>query len=377
MSTIACVRRTNIGYWSCICQWFAVSLLCFGPPLLASEVAESVDETKQAFFGDLHSPAEPFLARLSADDSIGLLDFYALILEADEPPGQWQQLQELARAYNTPNRLTTFVGFEQQLRHPSGRYDRFVVFQNARVANQPFVPRVSVTEDAASIEDLWLWMDRLRARGIEALSISSIQSVSQDFLVADQSMRLRNEPLIAVGQPAVGAGYSSTLTGVWAEENTREAIYAALRRKETFATTGARIALRMFSGFGFPKTLDNTSRRLKAITRRGVAMGGELHRGRGPLMIYAEARKDPGSASLIGMQVVKVWLNGVRRPEKVFDMNHQSISEDGQTIASLWSDPEFDPLQPVFYYVRALEKPDKNQSTLNIAFSSPVWYSPN
>lgn len=377
MSTIACVRRTNIGYWSCICQWFAFFLLCFGPPLLASEAAEPIGETRHAFFGDLHSPVQPFVARLSANDDDRLLDFYALILEADEQPGQWQQLQEVAEAHYTPNRLTTFVSFEHQLRHPSGRYDRTVVFQNARVADQPLVPRDSVTGDAASIEDLWLWMDRLRARGIESLSISEIQSVSQDSLAAEQSMRLRNEPLVAVGQPAVGAGYSSTVTGVWAEENTREAIYAALRRKETFATTGARIALRMFAGFGFPKTLENYSRGLKAVTRRGVPMGGELHRGRGPLMIFAEAQQDPGSASLIGLQVVKVWLNGVNRSEKVFDVTHQSISQDGQTIASLWSDPEFDALQPVFYYVRALAKPEKKQSVQNIAFSSPVWYSPN
>ena len=150
-----------------------------------------------------------------------------------------------------------------------------------------------------------------------------------------------------------------------------------MRRKETFATTGARIALRMFAGFGFPKTLENYSRGLKAVTRRGVPMGGELHRGRGPLMIFAEAQQDPGSASLIGLQVVKVWLNGVNRSEKVFDVTHQSISQDGQTIASLWSDPEFDALQPVFYYVRALAKPEKKQSVQNIAFSSPVWYSPN
>ncbi len=214
---------------------------------------------------------------------------------------------------------------------------------------------------------------------------------------------------------------ASGLTGVWAEENTREAIYRAFRRKETFATSGPRIKVRLFGGFGFtPELLDQAD----AVTRAyadGVSMGSELLAAgdRAPTFI-AWATRDPASAPLQRLQIVKGWTVDGEHHEQVFDVacadggrvdaqTHRcpdngarvnlddcSISADrgAGELKAVWRDPAFEPAHRAFYYLRALENPTCRWSTWDAvragvaprsdlqatiqerAWSSPIWFVP-
>ncbi|MGA0605257.1 DUF3604 domain-containing protein [Phenylobacterium sp. VNQ135] len=215
---------------------------------------------------------------------------------------------------------------------------------------------------------------------------------------------------------------SAALTGVWAEENTRNAIFAALKRKETFATSGTRIRLRMFGGWGYdPKMIRETAWVAKAYAT-GVAMGSDLPAkpaaARAPRFIL-QAVKDPDGANLDRIQVVKVWLKpDGTYGEKVFDaalggraaVNGHSppvgSTVDLKTgayrntigapvLTAVWTDPEFDAGAPAVYYARALEIPTPRWSTLMAirhklpvptgapstiqerAWSSPIWFTPS
>ncbi len=215
---------------------------------------------------------------------------------------------------------------------------------------------------------------------------------------------------------------ASGLAGVWAEENSREAIYAALRRKETFATSGPRIKVRFFAGYDFPADL---ARRQDIVTQayaHGVTMGGDLlaARGRTPQFLIWGVR-DPNSGYLQRAQIVKGWVeNGVAK-ERVFDVacsDHLPLDRaawrcpsngakvDVSTCATerfkgdvelrtMWTDPTFNPKQRAFYYLRVLENPSCRWSTWDAlrngtppnpnlpativerAWSSPIWYEPS
>ncbi len=215
---------------------------------------------------------------------------------------------------------------------------------------------------------------------------------------------------------------ASGLAAVWAEENTRESIFAAFRRKETYATSGNRIKLRFFGGFDFGQ-LDLTSNNLiKEAYKRGVPMGGSLvsDEVRSPeFLIWAQ--KDPKTTSLQRLQVIKGWIDPSdgSTHEKVYDaacsdglkvnpvtnrcpdngarvnLSNCSVSELGAVeLKTVWTDPEFNPKESAFYYVRVLENPscrwtawdavnngkkpreDFDHITQDRAWSSPIWYSP-
>jgi len=215
---------------------------------------------------------------------------------------------------------------------------------------------------------------------------------------------------------------SGAITGVWAEENTRNSIFAALRRKETFATTGTRIRLRMFGGWNIdPKTIASDDWVAKAYAN-DVPMGGDLPsepRGHEAPQFVLQAVKDPDGANLDRIQVIKVWLDGTNYREKVFDVAlSDGRKDDGTghapavgntvdlatgtysnkigaaTLTAVWKDPEFDPKKPAVYYARALEIPTPRWSTLlairnhipvpekapatiqERAWSSPIWFTP-
>lgn len=212
---------------------------------------------------------------------------------------------------------------------------------------------------------------------------------------------------------------ASGYAAVWAEENTREAIFDAMRRKETYATTGTRMKLRFFGGFGFDeKMLDDPNMVRKAYTG-GVPMGGDLiGKGDAPGFIIW-AMRDAMSAPLQRVQVVKVWTSGGQVSEKVFDvacsdggtvdgnfrcpdngakvdLTDCSISDDkgAPELKTFWRDPEFQAGQRASYYVRVLENPVCRWSTWDAlragvepnpalqktiqerAWSSPIWYVP-
>jgi Protein of unknown function (DUF3604) len=239
----------------------------------------------------------------------------------------------------------------------------------------------------------------------------------------DRRRRLLGAPGLTPGQMQQVREFSSGgLAGVWAPENTREAIFAAMQRKETFGTSGPRIQLRFFGGWGFAAA-DAASAELAANGyRKGVPMGGTLApRGESaaPSFLIAAA-KDPGSGNLDRVQVIKGWVDGAgRQHEKIHDVvwsgdrqpdtsgklppvgssvdvKKATYSNDigSAQLAVAWTDPDFDPALHAFYYARAIEIPTPRWSTRDAAvlgveipaglpatiqeraWSSPIWYTP-
>ena len=441
----------------------------------------------------------------------------------------WQRTIEAAERHYAPGKFTTFVGFEYTSA-PDGMLHRNVIFKGARVPELPFA-----AFDSLNPEDLWAWLDRLRAQGIEALAIPHNTNLSrgnffQTTTFAGEPMdaayaevRMRNEPIVEMTQvkgtsethpllspndewanfevrdrssdeikgayvrdallmglelqhsqgfnpyrfgfigssdthntggsyeeptyhgkigivdgrpewrlaildednPELNRRPGSTTTGfdwsasglaaVWAEANTREAIYAALRRKETFATSGPRIRVKFFAGYDLDAA--DTSR----LYATGVPMGGDLEaRPRGVPRFFAWALRDPSSAWLQRLQIVKGWLEDGTRREQVYDVacgDGLEPSPDGHRcpdngasvdlatcdfdfdkgdveLKATWEDPDFDPDERAFYYVRVLENPTCRWSTWDAirlglplraekeptlqerAWTSPIWILP-
>ncbi|MGD8556794.1 MAG: DUF3604 domain-containing protein, partial [Chromatiales bacterium] len=227
-----------------------------------------------------------------------------------------------------------------------------------------------------------------------------------------------NENGVYRGDMLVASGY----TGVWAEENTREAIYDAMARKEVYATTGPRMIVRFFGGWDY--TNDDLNSRQPAFLgyEKGVPMGGDLKAVKGKeaptFMVYA--LRDPIGANLDRVQIVKGWLDkDGKTHEKVYDVAWSAGREPdaegklppvGNTVdvknanwtntigaselATVWTDPDFDPGQSAFYYARVLEIPtprwvvydafrfgveipeEAETTHQERAYTSPIWYAP-
>lgn len=207
---------------------------------------------------------------------------------------------------------------------------------------------------------------------------------------------------------------ASGLTGVWAEENTRESIFDAFRRKETFATTGPRMKVRFFGGYSYSAEMLSAPDLTRQAYDGGVPMGGDLV-GNGDVPTFIVwAQRDPSAAALQRAQIVKVTSGG----EQVYDVachvgspdpvthrcadngasvDAESCAPQGEGAAELkavWSDPSFDTDQNATYYVRVLENPTCRWSTWEAlangteprpgtpttiqerAYTSPIWYAP-
>ena len=183
---------------------------------------------------------------------------------------------------------------------------------------------------------------------------------------------------------------ASGLAGVWAAANTREAIYEAFRRKETFATSGTRIRLRFMAGYGFgPELLEGADAMAEAWSQ-GVAMGGDLEaRADATPQFVISALADPKGAPLQRLQIVKGWMRGGATHEQVYDVacsdgsapdaatqrctdNGASVNLDDCStdpgsgsahLSAVWQDPDFDATESAFYYARVLENPVCRWST--------------
>jgi len=220
----------------------------------------------------------------------------------------------------------------------------------------------------------------------------------------------------AVGWDAAAEG----LAGVWATENTREAITAAFKRKEVYATTGPRIQLRFFGGYEYTDA-DVKSPDLANIGyNKGVPMGGDLAQvpqGKAPTFMV-HAAKDPKEANLDRIQIIKGWLAADGKThEKIYDLALSDGRTDGSIpvgntvdlktakytndigdseLAAVWTDPDFDPGLRAFYYVRVIQIPTPRHSLYDAvalgidpaetkhpatiqerAYSSPIWYTPD
>ncbi|MFN0056642.1 MAG: DUF3604 domain-containing protein [Planctomycetales bacterium] len=225
--------------------------------------------------------------------------------------------------------------------------------------------------------------------------------------------------LTVFGWQQAASGYAA----VWATDNTREAIFDAMKRKETYATTGSRMMVRFFGGWNFvPEDAD--SRRPGMLGyEKGVPMGGDLKtapKGKSPTFLAA-VLKDPFGGNLDRLQIIKGWLKADgSTAEKIYDLavsDGRRIGADGRCkekigstvdvknatwkntigapeLIAVWKDPEFDPKQRAFYYVRVIEIPTPRwtayeakrfgvempkevpMTTQERAYTSPIWYTP-
>ena len=214
---------------------------------------------------------------------------------------------------------------------------------------------------------------------------------------------------------------ASGLAAVWAENNTRESIYNAFKRKETFATTGSRIKVRFFGGYDFENLLEQENP-VELAYKNGVTMGSDLFQdGSNVPNFLVWAVRDSKRAPLDRVQIIKGWVDRSGKPsEKVYDvacsdgnkpdpLTHRcedngatvdmktcEISSDkgAAELKTIWIDPDFDPSLKSFYYVRVLENPTCRWSTWDAikagyvprsdlhatikerAWSSPIWFVP-
>jgi hypothetical protein len=162
------------------------------------------------------------------------------------------------------------------------------------------------------------------------------------------------------------------LTAVWAEENAREAIFSAFRRKETFGTSGPRIVVRMFGGWEYPNDLCNAPDLAARGYTGGVPMGGTLPArvGAASPRLVVSAKQDAMGAPLQRIQIVKGWIEGAEPRVQVYDVagdpeNGADVDlgtcelrgEGFADLCAVWEDPDFDPAERSYYYARVLENP--------------------
>ena len=228
------------------------------------------------------------------------------------------------------------------------------------------------------------------------------------------------------GQEYIDTGYTewgaSGLAAVWAEENTRESIYNAFRRKETFATTGSRIKVRFFGGYEIDDVF-NKEDPINYAYLNGVTMGSDLFQSENKIpQFMVWALRDLKRAPLDRVQIIKGWTELSGKPhEKIYDvacadgrrpdsktklcrdtrakvnLNNCRISKNlgADELKAVWQDPDFDPNLKAFYYVRVLENPTCRWSSWDAiksgeipradlpatiqerAWSSPIWYIPD
>jgi hypothetical protein len=226
---------------------------------------------------------------------------------------------------------------------------------------------------------------------------------------------------IATLQPI--ASNPGGLVGVWSEENSRDAIFDALKRRESFGTSGPRIQPRFFGGWKFPPSLCAATDMLDQAYADGVAMGGDLPaapEGAGAPTFLVSALADPGTEAFLGgklqrIQIIKGWAGQEGEVhQRVFDV--AGTPDNGATVdpatcapqggghaslCAVWRDPEFDPAQRAVYYSRVIENPscrwnawqclalpeDERPDVCNDAsipkliqeraWTSPIWYAPD
>ncbi len=190
---------------------------------------------------------------------------------------------------------------------------------------------------------------------------------------------------------------SSGYTGIWARANTRAELFNAIKRREVYATTGPRITLRLFAGWGFTKAdLKRTDFSTWGY-KNGVPMGGIIspaQEGQSPTFLI-KALKDPEDVNLQRIQVVKGWRSQTGElKERVFDVALAGTKQGEAELSTFWADPDFRAKENAFYYVRVLQMPSKRWTAYDAqkynieapseypadiqerAYSSPVWYEP-
>jgi hypothetical protein len=260
-----------------------------------------------------------------------------------------------------------------------------------------------------------------------ALATTREENYFGKYAQTEPSPERHNREVIPAEDPAyrvmTSQEVASGLTAVWARENTREALFDAMERKEVYATTGTRIKVRVFGGWDFLAEEVVRPDFTHQGYRRGVPMGGTLTAGPegGAPRFMIRALRDQDGANLERVQIIKGWLgdDGETR-ERIYDVavsDGREIGADGRArepvgstvdienatytntigkavMAAYWEDPDFNPKQHAFYYVRVLEiptprwttydaayygidRPDNVPATIqDRAYTTPIWYSP-
>ena len=260
-----------------------------------------------------------------------------------------------------------------------------------------------------------------------ALATTREENYFGKYQKTEPSPDRHNNEVIPADDPALrimtSQEQAGSLMAVWARENTRRDIFDSMRRKEVYATTGTRIRVRVFGGWDFaPENVTTADFAAKGY-RNGVPMGGDLTKapeGKAPSFIV-RALRDPDGANLDRVQIIKGWLDEKGEThERIYDVavsDGREIGADGRArqpvgstvdiekatftntigdalLAAHWTDPDFDPSEPAFYYVRVLEIPTPRWTTYDAAFfnikrpdivpatvqdrayTSPIWYTP-
>jgi hypothetical protein len=242
-----------------------------------------------------------------------------------------------------------------------------------------------------------------------------------DHAMIDPTPEARLSGKVVAGMTVIQTG-TSGLGGVWAEENTRASIFDAMKRKETFGTSGVRIKVRLFGGWDYPNDVFEHTDWVKIGYAQGVPMGGDLPatKDKEPSFIVW-AVKDPRDGNLDRIQIVKGWSKSGETFEKVYDVvwsgdrkpdpttgkvpavgntvdikNASYTNTIGATeLKKVWKDPHFDPKLNAFYYARVIQIPTPRWSTYDAkklgvappstvpatiqerAWTSPIWYTPS
>ena len=260
-----------------------------------------------------------------------------------------------------------------------------------------------------------------------ALATSREENYFGKYQHTEPSPERHNREVIPSDDPALrimtSQEQAGSLIAVWARQNTRKDIFDSMSRKEVYATTGTRIRVRVFGGWDFEEDEVIRPDFIDQGYQRGVPMGGDLRKtsdGKTPTFMI-RALRDPDGANLDRIQIIKGWLDDQGKThERIYDVavtDGRTIGDDGRCkepvgstvdlekaiytnaigeamLTAHWQDPDFDPGQSAFYYVRVLEIPTPRWTTYDAAFfkisrpdnvpptvqdrayTSPIWYTP-
>jgi len=366
----------------------------------------------------------------------------------------WERVVDAAERFNDPGRFTALIGFEWTSLVAGNNLHRNVIFRDGAERAGQVVPYTTQAPVGSTDPlELYKWLENYENKtGGSALALAHNGNPSNGIMFPvdaqytgrklDQTYvesRARWERMWEISQikgdgeahpftktkNGIFEGYelvSSGYAAVWAKENTREAIWDAMERREVYGTTGSRITARFFGGWDYTKEDINSRQPAFRGYEKGVPMGGELRThdsGAAPtFMVYA--LRDVIGANLDRIQIVKGWLDDKgETQEKVYDVAWSGAREPdtngmvppvGNTVdikaanwsntigaselGTVWTDPDFDPEESAFCYARVLEVPtprwvvyDAFRFGVEIpegaetthqerAYTSPIWYSP-
>lgn len=231
---------------------------------------------------------------------------------------------------------------------------------------------------------------------------------------ADRNAEVRSKSMLE-GEMLIADSNPGSLTAVWAESNTRSAIWDSMLAKETYATSGPRMKVRFFAGQGFASKYDSYETMVADGYKKGVPMGGD-YKGKKAPQFLVWAMKDPIGPNLDRIQIIKGWYENGEMKDTIYNVtaSGKRLKKDGSVtpidapinlktgefnakkgdpeLMTVWTDPNWDPKQEAFYYVRVLQLPtarwtlydelrsgvkypdDVKREIVERAWASPIWY---